>query len=62
MPNQISKYHQLAKIKPPDYSVNRAGLDAIEAQNSDIQKLRDRIGLVRKINPELINPSYNEKE
>jgi hypothetical protein len=62
LPNQISKYHQLARIKPSDYSVNRAGLDAIEAQNSDIQKLRDRIGLVRKINPELINPSYNEKE
>lgn len=62
MTNQISKYHQLVRIKPSDYSVNRAGLDAIEAQNSDIQKLRDRIGLVRKINPEEIKPMYYENE
>jgi len=42
--------------------VNRAGLDAIEAQNSDIQIIRDRMGLIKEINPEEINPSYNEKE
>jgi hypothetical protein len=42
--------------------VNRAGLDAIEAKNSDIQNIRDRMGLIKGINPEEIKPSYNEKE